>query len=59
MDINLFIYFSYFSQEWQIIFRATFFKKAKGTLPPERGHFLCLLKTSGGGGLGPFGSSDS
>jgi hypothetical protein len=28
-----------------------FFTKAKGTLPPEKGHFLCLLKTWGG--LGP------
>jgi hypothetical protein len=26
----------------------TFFTKAKGTLPPEKGHFLCLLKTWGG-----------
>jgi hypothetical protein len=25
-----------------------FFTKAKGTLPPEKGHFLCFLKTWGG-----------
>ena len=36
----------HFSQELQVIFW-TFFTNTKGTFPPERGHFLCLLKNWG------------